>query len=254
MSIEGELSPAEAPAASEVRSGAAEREEARRVRRRAKADRVDGWAESRRRQADAQLGRAREMRSVIPLGQPILTDHYSAGRDTRYRARAGSLEGKGYEAQQMATRHAHRAERIRRWEEERLTAPVTIRRITKLEAEQRSIARDLTGVPSWDTGEPMIKKPSPEWEVKLTARAAEVADELGYWRGHLKELEQTGVKVWGPADVKKGDAVLLETWGWVKVARVNAKSVSFHADGRSWTNKADYSKVREVHSGGTETS
>ncbi len=55
-------------------------------------------------------------------------------------------------------------------------------------------------------------------------------------------------------DLKKGDAVQLETWGWVKVARVNAKSMSFHADGRSWTNKADYSKVQEVHSEGTQTS
>ena len=52
--------------------------------------------------------------------------------------------------------------------------------------------------------------------------------------------------MWGPADLKKGDVVLLETWGWVKVARVNAKSVSFHSDGRSWTNKVDYSKVRDV--------
>ena len=73
-----------------------------------------------------------------------------------------------------------------------------------------------------------------------------MADELSYWRDHLQELEHTGVKVWGPADLKKGDVVLLETWGWVKVARVNAKSVLFHADGRSWTNKVDYSKVRDV--------
>jgi len=189
------------------------------------------------------------MRSVIPLGQPILNDHYSAGRDTRYRGRARSLEGKGYQAQQMATRHAARAEGIRRWEEERLTAPVTIRRIARLEADQRSISRDLTGVPSWDTGELTMEKPSPEWEARLTARADEVADELSYWRDHLQELEHTGVKVWGPADLKKGDVVLLETWGWVRVARVNAKSVSFHSEGRSWTNKVDYSKVRAVRAG-----
>ena len=43
-----------------------------------------------------------------------------------------------------------------------------------------------------------MEKPSPEWEAKLTARAAEVADELSYWRDHLQELEHTGGRCGAP--------------------------------------------------------
>lgn len=58
-----------------------------RERREARAERLREWADKREAKAVTGFERSREMASVIPFGQPMLTDHYSYGRDRRYRER-----------------------------------------------------------------------------------------------------------------------------------------------------------------------
>lgn len=196
-----------------------EREAARRARREAKADRVEGWAEARQRHADAKLGAAQQTADMIPLGQPILVGHYSERRHRRDIERMQANTSAGFEHQRKAQEHARRAEGIRRWEEERLTAPVTIRRIAKLEAEARRIARAIDGWVGEDRG---------DWWNHLVARGVAIGEELDYWRQHLARLEAEGVKLWGPADFTVGDRVLCPHPG--TVVKVNAKTLRVRID------------------------
>ncbi|WP_175771844.1 DUF3560 domain-containing protein [Burkholderia ambifaria] len=59
------------------------------ARQQARRERLEDAADNAQSEANATHSRARSMASVIPFGQPILVDHYSAGRDRRYRARIG---------------------------------------------------------------------------------------------------------------------------------------------------------------------
>lgn len=191
----------------------AEREEARRQRREAKADRIEGWAESRQRKADEREAKARQTADMIPLGQPIMVGHYSEGRHRRDIERMQDNTRAAIEHGRKAQEHARRAEGIRRWEEERLTAPVTTRRIAKLEAEERSLLRYYRGDPLPATA---------------VHRLGELAEELAYWRAHLAKLEREGAKVWGSADFQVGDRVKTPHLGTVE--RVNAKTLSIRFD------------------------
>ncbi len=84
-----------------------------RERREARADRLDGWADGREAKADADSERGRAMFDAIPFGQPILAGHYSQGRDTRYRARAGATLDRAHEHRTTAERHRSKAANIR---------------------------------------------------------------------------------------------------------------------------------------------
>lgn len=84
-----------------------------RERREARAERLEGWAAGRDAKAEAAFTRAHDMASVIPFGQPILTDHYSAGRDRRYRDRIGRTMDASIEHAEKARSMASRAATIK---------------------------------------------------------------------------------------------------------------------------------------------
>ena len=84
-----------------------------RERRLAKADRLDEWAGKREAKAEAAHDRACQMASAIPFGQPMLADHYSYGRDRRYRDRITSTFDRAYEDGKKAAEMAARADGIR---------------------------------------------------------------------------------------------------------------------------------------------
>jgi hypothetical protein len=77
-----------------------------RERREARAAQLREWADKRETKATADLDRGREMLDAIPFGQPMLADHYSYGRDRRYRDRAVGTLDRG-----MA--HARKADEMR---------------------------------------------------------------------------------------------------------------------------------------------
>ena len=126
--------------------------------------------------------------------------------------------------------HADRAEAAERYQGRRESVPTTLRRIESLEADQRRIQRDLDGrVDYRDDGKGGYKlaliKPEGDYLARLQGRAAEVAEELAYWREHVARRQADGVKVWSAADFAKGDYTLIHG-SWAEVLRVNPKSVT----------------------------
>lgn len=250
----------------------AEREADRLDRRTRKADRIAGWADNAAARSDAAHDKARRMGDAIPLGQPMLTDHYSYKSDRNYRDRMGRAADRSVEEHRKAERLAARSDGIRRWEQERLTVPVTIRRIRTKEAERRKVARmlepcagsgrklkadveapDEIRCPGCYNDRPVVDRAiaphggpyamSPEQVARYRAMIEDLDDEIDYWREHVAKLEGDGVKVWGPKDFAKGDRVHVGAYGVQEVVRVNAKTLTV-ATGYSWTETVPYDKVR----------
>lgn len=67
-----------------------------RERREARAARLTEWADKRETRGTAAIERASEMASVIPFGQPMLTDHHSYKRDRNYRGRIAGTYDRGF--------------------------------------------------------------------------------------------------------------------------------------------------------------
>jgi hypothetical protein len=61
-------------------------------------ERLEAAADSAEREGNARVERGRQMFDAIPLGQPLLVDHYSYKRDRNYRDRAWNNMGKGFES------------------------------------------------------------------------------------------------------------------------------------------------------------
>jgi hypothetical protein len=83
-----------------------------RERREARAERLHEWAEKREAKSEAAFGKAEQISSVIPMGQPILVGHHSEGRHRRDLGRIESGMRKGIEHSKMAQRHSERASNI----------------------------------------------------------------------------------------------------------------------------------------------
>jgi Domain of unknown function (DUF3560) len=204
----------------------AERAERAEVR----AERYEERAEKRGEQANADYARARQMAEAIPFGQPILTDHYSAGRDRRYRDRIHNTYGRAFEGMDEAKELGRRAEAAQANQSHRESVPATLRRIEKLEADLRGVRRNLDGrldYVSDGSGGYALKRvmPSEGRKARLEQMAADLQEQITYWRGHVAKAEANGVKVWSREDFTKGDFALTR-WGWVEVLRVNAKSLT----------------------------
>jgi len=83
-----------------------------RDRRRARAERLRGWAEKNDAKAAAAGETARAMADAIPFGQPILVGHHSEGRDRRYRSRIGRTMSRSIETSDKAREQRRRADSI----------------------------------------------------------------------------------------------------------------------------------------------
>jgi len=201
----------------------AEAEAERYERAEDRAGRMAGYAANAEARSTAAYERVRQMAEAIPFGQPMMPDHYSYGRDRRYRDRIHSLQGKSIEEGRRAEQLAHRAENAATYQQSRESVPVTLRRIAKLEAERRQLQRRLDG-----TGSPLYgedEAATGAYAERLTVRLADIADELAHWRGVVAKAEESGAKVWGPSDFAKGDFLLLDGYVY-EVLKVNAKSVT----------------------------
>jgi hypothetical protein len=189
---------------------------------------------------------------MIPMGQPILAGHHSERRHRKDLARADAHARAGLEAVRAGEYHQGRAEAAEHYQAGRENIPVTLRRIGGLEAEQRRIDRRLNGAGLAIHGED--EPATGEDRVRLTTRAAEVTEELAYWRAHVERRQAEGVKVWSRGDFAKGDYVQF-LGRWYEVLRVNAKSVTIpamisggpvvtRANSRlNWTDTVPYHKV-----------
>ena len=233
----------------------------------ARAERMAGYAANAAARSDAAYQRSREMAEAIPFGQPMMPDHYSYGRDVRYRDRMHNLMGKSVSEGEKAEHFEHRAANAETYRASRESVPVTLRRIEKLEADLRRVERNLAGREDYvsdDAGGYTLKlvKPGPKWQARLEALQADLTEQIAYWRGVIAQAEANGVKVWTRDDFKPGDYVR-HRWGWAEVLRVNAKSltipwgsnavhlavvtrdnVTTAVGGAGWTEKVTYDDVK----------
>jgi hypothetical protein len=220
-----------------------------------RADRRAGYHADRAKACEDEAARRweaeRGIRDAIPMGQPILAGHHSERRHRRDLARADAHAQAGLEATRKRDYHQDRAEVAEHYRAGRENVPAALRRIEALGAEQRQIQRRLDGTDRFmNYGEPATG----EWKARLTARLAEVAEELAYWHAHVERRQAEGVKVWSRADFTKGDFVQF-LGRWFEVLRVNAKSVTIpamisgglvvtRANSRlGWTDLVPYHKV-----------
>lgn len=199
----------------------AEAETERAERAEERAERFAGYADNASARSDARSRTGHEMLDGIPMGQPILVGHHSERRDRAYRNRAfDNLEASFREADK-ATYWAGRADAAGGYQQRRENIGTTLRRIQKLEADERFWDNTLkTGHNSsgWSTG-------TAEQVEEINRRLAAVREKLEYWRAHIAAAEQAGAKIWSKADFEKGDFAKIGGT-WFEVMRVNTKTLT----------------------------
>lgn len=187
-------------------------------------------AERRGTEAGQAYAKARQMSEAIPFGQPMMPDHHSYGRDRNYRARMGRTYDRAFEGMAEAERLQDRAAAAEATQAHRESIPATLRRIEKLEADARRTQRSLDGrldyVSDGNGGYEMrLIKPGDKYRAQLERRAADLAEQIAYWRGHVAKAEAAGAKVWTRADFTRDDFAL-SRGTWYQVQRVNAKTLT----------------------------
>lgn len=222
----------------------AEQEDDRYARAEDRADRFAGYAENAAARSTAAYEGVRRIGDGIPFGQPILVGHHSERHARRDVDRMHSGMRRSIDEGKKSGYHAGRADAAGHYQQHREDVPTTLRRIEKLEAEERGIQREMAGRAEYVSGKLTLVRPSGGHLARLERRAAELADELAYWREHVAAREAEGVKVWSRADFAKGDWVADQGGRWHPVKRVNARSVTvphWFIDGQTRT--LPYSQV-----------
>lgn len=249
----------------------AEREADRAERAEARAEHLSEQAERLEAKSDELDGRRKEISDMIPFGQPVLVGHHSEGRHRRDIGRIDSLMGKSVEAHREATEASRRADAAIATQEHRESGPATLRRIERLEVEQRDIERRLmpckgggvkvkehiadgteiscvvcrSMVTTADHKVPTHGNADGEYGERLRNRWSEIISEVAYWKAHVESLKDEGFHEYGPDDFKVGDRVNDAT-----VVRVNKKSLTVQHDvfPTGMTNTLAYNKVKNHES------
>jgi Domain of unknown function (DUF3560) len=177
---------------------------------------------------------ARAELDLIPPGQPILVGHHSERGHRAALKRIDQRMRRSIEEDAKASHYQRAATVAGRYTQRREALGTTLRRIEKLEADQRRIDRYIA------------EGRAPEgcdYRARLDANRAQNADELAHWRQVVADQEAAGAKVWSKADFAKGDQVQDDFGRWHEVLRVNAKSLTVPTP-YSWTETIPYDKVR----------
>lgn len=185
-------------------------------------------------------------------GQPILVGHHSERRHRNLLDKTNAKEHRAMDEHKAGEYWASRSAAAERYRDSRESVPTTLRRIEKLEAEQRQLERRRDG-----SGKAIHGEDTPaegDYRERLLVRLEEIAGELDYWREHVAKAEAEGLKVWSKADFSRGDYVKF-LGKWFEVVRVNAKSLTIpamvndgkviHKDGNrcTWTDTVPYHEV-----------
>lgn len=217
-------------------------------------------AKAARKAAAAEACREASDRLVehIPFGQPILVGHHSEGAHRRRLERAQNLMFKWVEGRAEAAEVARRAEAAGRDAALAEKPTAALRRIERLEAELRDIARKLEGHDRRflnGAGEVVQVQrhapaaPGSDYEASLTARRTQVLDQLEHDRATVARAVEAGaLHMWGRDSVHVGDLVSTNTGSGARfreVLKVNRVSVSVPT-GYSWTDKIRFTDLRQV--------
>lgn len=198
----------------------------------------------------------------IPFGQPMMPGHHSYPGDRRRRERARDNLDRSFQRQAYAAELAGQAETAARHMGARHN-PVTVgNRIETLQAERRAVQRRLDGEGALETevdddGIPrersVTRPPTGEARERLAEAAAELDEQIAYWKRVYTELQAEGkASTAGPDTVAKGDWVLVRG-SWYRVRRVNKKTVTVPsaiiaapvAGEREYTDTTPWHEVRE---------
>ena len=181
-----------------------------------------------KREGEAEAAYEASNRAVegIPMGQPVLVGHHSQRKHEKALERSRNQLSKSVELSKTAKYHAGRAEAAAHYQEGREDIPTTLRRIDRLEAQERSILRSESNAKAGRSSGGWPQDYTPEQVEEISGRLAEVREELEYWRAHVAAAEANGLKLWSRADFKKGDWVQRRGGEWDLVERVNPKSLS----------------------------
>lgn len=175
----------------------AEQVEDRKQRAEDRAVRYSGYADSAAGRAAAAYQKVRDIGSRIEFGQPILVGHHSEARARRDQKRMHDGMRKSIQESDKAGHWQHRASAAEQFTERLERPDVVIRRIERLEEDQRRRARA-----GRDT--------------------SELDEQIAYWKDWL---EKHGKRPYGPGDFKPGDR--LSKWGMSAVVlKVGEKSVT----------------------------
>ena len=213
-----------------------------------RAERFEALAEKTHDKANQLHSDAERMASVIPFGQPILIGHHSERSDRNYRDRIHNKYGKAFETFDKAKEYEEKASTASEYESRIFNVGTTLRRIKKLEAQQRSclldsdrhllrwssaLARFKAGIDTerWD----LLSREHLEWNERHYDAPQEQID---YWKS---VVAKSGHKVWSPSDFKKGDRVTIRG-SKATVTKINQKTIQVKYD-EEWINNLNVTKV-----------
>lgn len=195
-------------------------------------------------EADLADSRARAISAHIPLGQPVLVDHYSAPRHLRDLARIERAQRSSIDATARARDLERKAAIAGADTEHRFDPQAVARRISALEVQTRKLKRTLTGYTNHlrDTFPPA----EGEHRRRTEAEFAGVREQLEYWQGIRDEQIRDGKATnYSRGDIDRGDQIKYRG-RWLTVVRVNPKSISVRSQvGGSWTDTIAYAEISD---------
>lgn len=184
----------------------------------ARAERFAGYAGNAAARAAAAEAGARQIQKYIPFGQPVLVGHHSQRRHEKALERIDRGLTKAVEEERKATYWDGRAQSAETSQQYRENVYVTLRRIERLEAELRADRRiaDRRAANGVASAEP----------TRLDRKIANLEEQIARWKAHVAAAEAAGAKVWRPVDFTKGDFIQCGGSRWIRVVRVNARTLS----------------------------
>lgn len=213
----------------------ADAEADRAARQAARVDALDAKADRRHATAEQAWNRHETAVAACPEGgEPIKIGHHSERRHRRALEKAWDSMGAAVEAQRDAEHADHRADAATRTTAQRYNPVTVANRIQKLDAEQRADQRALDGhtrtVAVLGDGQRIVETTTAatgERRERITARMAQRADDLTYWRGiRAQQIADGQTGDYSPTTITVGDHIKLRFHGWVPVLRVNKVTVS----------------------------
>jgi hypothetical protein len=215
---------------------AAVREEARGARVDARVERLTARSLKQNAAGDARREAARQLIDMMPFGEPVKMDHYSAPRHLRAFERIESGQRAAHAAYDYARHLASRADGAASNEDAKQGPRAIMRRIERLEADQREAQRRLD-----EAAGARAANSARYWWLNLER----ITEDIAYQRAKLGDLAETGAFVaWGPEHFVKGDQANIGG-RWYQVVRVSAKSLSL--DGLYTPGYVERAKWDRVH-------
>lgn len=192
--------------------------------------------------ADQAHRSADELAEQMPLGQPILTDHYSAPKMRRAYDRIHRAQDRAVQAHRDAQDIAARAATASHATGARYNPRTVANRIDRLEAQIRDSERKMAGYTN-NLGDQFLPAAG-GYRDRLEQEAAQTRDELAYWQEIRGQQLANGTAAnYNRQTIRAGDEVRFGRNNWWTVVRANAKTVTVESHGCSI--RAPYHQIDE---------